>query len=36
MEEARLKHGLERLDQVRFAIPEAGGQFSIVPETDRK
>ena len=36
MEAARMKHGLERLDQVRFAILEASGDISIVPESDSK
>lgn len=36
MEAARLRHGLERLDQVRFAILEAGGHISIIPESDRE
>ncbi|MCH8685835.1 DUF421 domain-containing protein [Pedomonas mirosovicensis] len=31
MESARLKHGLERLDQIRFAILETNGEISIIP-----
>lgn len=31
MEAARSQHGLERLDQVKFAVLEAGGNISIVP-----
>lgn len=32
MEAARSAHGLERLDQIRFAILEARGTISIVPD----
>lgn len=32
MEAAREKQGLERLDQVRFAVLEATGEISIIPE----
>lgn len=31
MEAARKQHGLERLEQVRFAVLEIGGNISIVP-----
>jgi uncharacterized membrane protein YcaP (DUF421 family) len=31
MEAARQQHGLERLDQVKFAVLEVGGNLSIVP-----
>lgn len=31
MAQARLSHGLERLDQVRYAILERDGRISIVP-----
>lgn len=31
MEAARLKHGLERLEQIRFAILESNGEISIIP-----
>lgn len=32
MEAAREKQGLERLDQVRFAVLETTGEISIIPE----
>jgi uncharacterized membrane protein YcaP (DUF421 family) len=32
MEAARSKHGLARIDQIRFAILEARGTISIVPD----
>ena len=32
LEAARQTQGLERLDQVRFAVLELGGEISIVPE----
>ena len=31
LESARSQHGLERLDQIRFAALEVGGNISIVP-----
>lgn len=31
LEEARVSRGLERLDQVRFAILERDGSISIIP-----
>lgn len=31
MDAARQQHGLERLDQVKFAVLEVGGSISIVP-----
>lgn len=31
MEAARLKHGLERLDQVKYAVQERDGSISIIP-----
>lgn len=31
MDAAREQHGLERLDQVKFAVLEVGGNISIVP-----
>jgi len=31
LEAAREQHGLERLDQVKFAVLEVGGNISIVP-----
>lgn len=32
LEAAREKHGLERLDQVKYAVLEISGQISIVPK----
>jgi uncharacterized membrane protein YcaP (DUF421 family) len=32
LESARSKHGVERLDQIKFAVLEVGGDISIVPE----
>jgi uncharacterized membrane protein YcaP (DUF421 family) len=32
-EAPRRLHGLERLDQIRFAILEAGGDISVIPDT---
>lgn len=32
LEAAREKHGLERLDQVKFAVLEVSGKISIVPK----
>lgn len=32
MDAARQQHGLERLDQVKFAVLEVGGNISIVPK----
>lgn len=31
LEAARRQHGLERLDQIKFAVLEVGGNVSIVP-----
>jgi uncharacterized membrane protein YcaP (DUF421 family) len=31
LEAARAAHGLEKLDQIKFAILEAGGDISIIP-----
>jgi len=31
LESARTQHGLERLDQIKFAVLEVGGNISIVP-----
>lgn len=31
LESARLKHGLERLEQIRYAILETNGEISIIP-----
>lgn len=33
MEAARLKHGLERLEQIRYAILETNGEISIIPSS---
>ena len=30
---AREKHGLERMDQIKYAILETNGMISIVPKT---
>ena len=32
LEAARLAHGLERFDQIRYAVLERSGEISIVPE----
>jgi uncharacterized membrane protein YcaP (DUF421 family) len=32
LEQARLLHGLERLDQIRFAVLERNGAISIIPQ----
>lgn len=31
LESARLKHGLERLDQVKYAVLEVSGDITIIP-----
>ena len=31
LESARSKHGVERLDQIKFAVHERGGDISIIP-----
>ena len=31
LESARAQHGIERLDQIKFAVLEVGGDISIVP-----
>jgi uncharacterized membrane protein YcaP (DUF421 family) len=33
LEAARSTHGLERLDQIRYAVLERGGEISVVPES---
>lgn len=33
LEAAREKQGLERMDQIRFAVLETTGEISIIPET---
>jgi uncharacterized membrane protein YcaP (DUF421 family) len=35
MEAAREKQGLERLDQIKFAIVEKNGKISIIPAEDK-
>jgi uncharacterized membrane protein YcaP (DUF421 family) len=32
---ARQLHGLERLDQIRYAVLERNGEISIIPESDK-
>jgi uncharacterized membrane protein YcaP (DUF421 family) len=34
LEAARQQLGLERLDQVKFAVLERNGQISIIPQPD--
>jgi uncharacterized membrane protein YcaP (DUF421 family) len=34
MEAARIDHGLERLDQIKYAVLERNGRISIVPATN--
>jgi uncharacterized membrane protein YcaP (DUF421 family) len=34
MEAARTKHGLERLDQIKFAVLERDGGISIIPKAE--
>ena len=31
---AREKHGLERMEQIKYAVLEPHGQISIIPKTD--
>ena len=33
---AREQHGLERLDQIKFAVLEIGGHISIIPAEERE
>lgn len=35
LERARLLHGLERMEQVKFAILERSGEISIIPKVER-
>ncbi len=35
LQTARKDHGLERLEQVKYAILEAGGGISIVPHAEQ-
>lgn len=34
LETARLKQGIERLEQIRYAVLEANGHISIIPESN--
>lgn len=36
MEAARRRHGLERLDEIKFAILETSGDISIIPADSRR
>lgn len=36
MEAARKSHGLERLDQIKYAVLERDGQISVIPEESRQ
>lgn len=36
MEAARLLHGLERMDQVKYAVLERDGSISIIPEGEKR
>lgn len=36
MAAAREKHGLERLDQIKYAVLEQSGDISIVPRADAR
>jgi uncharacterized membrane protein YcaP (DUF421 family) len=36
LEAARRLHGLERMDQIKYAILEAGGEISIIPYSTRQ
>ena len=31
LESARVKHGLERMDQIKYAVLERDGEISIIP-----
>ncbi|HYE17276.1 MAG TPA: YetF domain-containing protein [Tepidisphaeraceae bacterium] len=33
---ARMSHGLERIDQIKFAVLERSGEISIIPEDEEK
>jgi uncharacterized membrane protein YcaP (DUF421 family) len=35
LDAAREQHGLERLDQIKFAVLEIGGHVSIIPAEKR-
>ena len=36
LESARMKHGILRMDQIRYAVLEKGGDISIVPKESAK
>jgi uncharacterized membrane protein YcaP (DUF421 family) len=36
LESARRLHGLERMDQIKYAILEASGEISIIPYSTRQ
>jgi uncharacterized membrane protein YcaP (DUF421 family) len=36
LDAAREQHGLERLDQIKFAVLEIGGHISIIPAKERE
>jgi uncharacterized membrane protein YcaP (DUF421 family) len=36
LESARQKHGIERMDQIKYAVLEKGGDISIIPEESAK
>ena len=36
LEAARQSQGLERLEQIRFAVLEKNGQISVIPEPEEK
>jgi uncharacterized membrane protein YcaP (DUF421 family) len=36
LEQARLLHGLERMDQIKFAVLERNGEISIIPNEGAK
>ncbi|MGE5436467.1 MAG: DUF421 domain-containing protein [Syntrophothermus sp.] len=33
---ARLKHGIENLDQIKYAVIEKNGEISIIPDKEKK
>ncbi len=36
LESARLAHGIERMEQIKYAVLEKGGDISIIPEESAK
>ena len=36
LEAARQQHGLERMEQVKFAVLEKNGQINIIPQEQKK